>query len=72
MTIAHRFPIWTTYTTRGKSPRLCTVVDQLTLTNSKGEVVRTSYVAEHVFCGQKVLECDVCDTTIARGLNQSA
>lgn len=64
----HRFPIGTAYMTRGKHARQCLVVDQITLTNSKGEVLRASYVSEHQFCGQRVLEHDVCDTTIARGL----
>ncbi len=65
----HRFPIGTEYASRGKHSVVCTVVDQLTTTNSKGEVVRTSYVTSHNFCGQVVLETDVIDTTIARGLS---
>lgn len=64
----HRFPIGTQYLSRGKHPVLCTVVDQLTTYNSKGEIVRTAYVSEHQFLGQAVRENDVCDTTIARGL----
>ena len=41
----HRFPIGTKYLIhRGKREDICTVVDQWTLTNSKGEVVRRSYV----------------------------
>lgn len=64
----HRFPIGTQYMTRGKHPVLCTVVDQLTTTNSRGEVVRATYVTSHQFCGQTVTETDVVDTTIARGL----
>lgn len=64
----HRFPIGTQYTTRGKHPQVCTVVDQLTTTNSKGDVVRTFYVTEHQFCGQSVRNYDVVDPTIAMGL----
>ena len=64
----HRFPIGTQYTTRGKNPLLCTVVDHLTTTNGAGEVVARRYVATHQFCGQTVRDCDVVDTTIARGL----
>ena len=65
----HRFPIGTQYTRNtGKRRDVCTVVDQLTLTNSKGEVLRRSYVTAHPFCGQQVTEHDVCDTTIARNL----
>lgn len=64
----HRFPIGTKYTTRGKHALFCTVVDQLTTTNSQGEVVATSYITSHQFCGQTVTEAGVVDTTIARGL----
>ena len=65
----HRFPIGTQYVRNtGKRRDVCTVVDQLTLINSKGEVLRRSYVTAHPFCGQQVTEHDVCDTTIARNL----
>lgn len=64
----HRFPIGTQYTTGGKHPQVCTVVDHLTTTNSEGEVVARRYVATHQFCGQTVRDSDVVDTTIARGL----
>lgn len=68
--MAHRFPIGTRFTTRGKAPRESVVVDQLTTTNSKGEVVRESYVTSHEFCGQQILGHDVCDTAIARGISK--
>lgn len=66
----HRFPIGTQYITKAKAGRkiietLHTVVDQMTVTNSRGEVVRCFYVSEHDFCGQKVINYDVVDTTIA-------
>jgi hypothetical protein len=69
----HRFPIGTRFTTHKKvRNRLYTtshtVVDQMTVTNAAGEVVRTFYVAEHEFGGQMVRDNEVCDTTIARGL----
>jgi hypothetical protein len=65
----HRFPIGTQYTSRnGKVSRVCTVSDQLTVTNSKGEVVRLYYHATHEFMGQKLTDHDVGDTTIARNL----
>lgn len=65
----HRFPIGTQYriVTKHRTD-LCTVVDQLTLTNSKGEVLRRSYITSHPFCGQAVTEHDVTDTHIARNL----
>ncbi len=66
-TNTHRFPIGTQYVpTRHKY--LCTVVDHLTTTNSKGEIVALRYVTTHEFCGQTLTERDVVDTTIARGL----
>lgn len=65
-----RFPIGTRYLTRGKHPLLCTVVDVLRTYNSGGDLVRLRYVATHQFCGQTVTDSDVCDTTIARGLQQ--
>ena len=64
----HRFPIGTKYRTGGKHPITCTVIDHLTTTNSKGELVAARYVTAHEFCGQTVTETDVVDTTIARGL----
>jgi hypothetical protein len=66
----HRFPIGTQYKTIGKHPLLCTVVDHLTTTNSKGEIVAERYVTTHEFCGQPVAEFNVVDTTIARGLTK--
>ena len=66
--MTHRFPIGTKYITRGKRHDVCTVVDHLTTTNSKGEIVAVRYVTEHEFCGQTVTASDVVDTTIARGL----
>jgi hypothetical protein len=32
-----------------------------------GEIVKLRYVAEHVFCGQLVVDGDVPETTIAMG-----
>jgi hypothetical protein len=55
------------YKTRGKHPRLCTVVDKLETYNSKGELVKTRYVSEHTFLGQTVTDRDVLDITILRG-----
>lgn len=63
-----RFPIGTQYTSRGKVKRVCTVVDQLTVTNAAGEVVKTYYKSSHEFMGQTIYEHEVCTTTIARNL----
>lgn len=68
MKMSHKFPIGTVFKTRSKSPLICTVVDQLTTTNSKGEVTSERYVATHNFCGQTVSDNNVVETTIAMGL----
>ena len=64
----HRFPIGTKYSTCGRNPQVHTVVDQLTVTDSRGVVVGVHYVSEHLFCGQPVLDRNVVDLTIALGL----
>lgn len=66
--MTNRYRIGTTYKTRGKVPRLCTVTDILKTYNSAGELVQTRYVATHAFAGQAVVERDVVETTIAMGL----
>jgi hypothetical protein len=60
--------IGTQFKTRGRHPRLCTVTDVLSTFNSKGELVKVLFVAEHAGpFGQKVVERDVCRTTILMG-----
>ena len=63
-----RFAIGQQYRTQGKAPRLCTVTDILRTYNAAGNLVQLSYVATHDFMGQQVTERDVCETTIARGI----
>lgn len=65
--LEQRFPIGTQFRTRGKAPRLCTVVDVLKTYNAAGELVRLCYVATHEFMGQTLTDSDVVDATIARG-----
>jgi len=62
------YPVGTQFMTRGKYPRLCTVVNIHTTTNLAGNVVRVEYVATLDFCGQTVADEHVCEVTIARGL----
>lgn len=62
-----KFAIGQKFTTRGKAPRLCTVVDILTTFNSAGTLVKTRYVATHEFMGQTITDHDVCETSIAMG-----
>lgn len=63
-----RYAIGTRFCTQGKAKRRCIVVDILTTTNSKGEVVETRYVATNEFMGQTITDRGVLETTIARGL----
>ena len=62
------FPIGTVFKTRGKNPRVCTVVDILKTYNSANELVRIRYVATHTLMGKTVTDHDVCRTTIAMGI----
>ena len=63
----HKFPIGTTYSTRGRYPDHCTVTDQLSTYNSKGELVGIHYVATHEFHGQILTDRRVNETRIAMG-----
>lgn len=67
MTIEQRFEIGTKYKTRGKAPRICTVIDVLRTYNSIGQLVKLRYVSQHEFLGQLVTDWDVVDATIAIG-----
>lgn len=62
------YAIGTKFKTRGKHPRLCEVTDVLKTYNSKGELVRTRYVAVHMLAGMPVTDHDVVRTTIDLGL----
>ena len=59
--------IGTQYMTKGKNPRLCTVVDKLTTTRSDGTFYKARYIATHEFLGQTVSDYDVVRTTIVMG-----
>jgi hypothetical protein len=60
--------IGTTFLSNGKHKRLCTVSDIHKTYNIKNELVKTSYVAFHLFMGQVVYERDICKVTIQRGI----
>lgn len=64
----HLFPIGTKYLTRHKHSRLCTVTDQLTVTNAAGETVKYYYTSEHKLTDQTVTNHEVVETTIAIGV----
>lgn len=70
--MTNEFAIGTQFKTRGKAPKLCTVVDILKTYNSKNELVQVRYVATHQFMGQTVTDRDVPATTIAMGLVEPA
>lgn len=63
-----RYSIGTTYKTRGKNSKICTVVDILKTYNSKNELVQIRYISTHEFLGQLVINRDIPETTIAMGL----
>jgi len=60
--------IGTVYTANNKRKDVCTVVDIHKTYNNAGELVKTRYVATHVFMGQTVYDYDVVATTIQRAL----
>jgi hypothetical protein len=62
--------IGTKYVARGKRKDVCTVIDIHKTYNNAGELVKTRYVSEHNFLGQKVTDHDVVATTIKIGLIQ--
>ena len=63
-----KYAIGQQFYTRGKHPRLCTVIDILKTYNSKDELVAVRYVATHEFMGQTLTDRDVIETTIDMGL----
>ena len=62
------FKIGTQFKTRGKHPRLCTVIDILKTYNSLNELIKIRYVATHEFLNQTITDDDVFETTIKLGL----
>jgi len=68
MQVKKNIEIGDTFLSNGKHKRLCTVSDIYKTYNAKNELVKTSYVAFHLFNGQLVNEYDICKVTIQRGL----
>lgn len=64
-----KFKIGQTFMPYGKHPKLNTIIDIHTTTNSAGEVVKFRYVATHEFMGQVITDYDVNETTVARGIS---
>lgn len=65
-----KFPIGTKYTPIGKDYE-CTVADQYTTRNAKGDICKIRYCATHVRCGQTLHDDDVVEPTIARALHNA-
>jgi hypothetical protein len=69
-----RFSIGQRFTPRSglRHPAERVVVDILRTFNSAGVQVKLRYVAQHrAATGQIIEDCDVCETTIARGLEHA-
>ena len=63
------YPIGTQYMPMRKNTYVCTITDIHKTYNNNGDLVKTSYVATHEFCGQTITDNDVIETTIARGID---
>lgn len=63
------YPIGTKYLPMGrKNAKVCTITEGFKTFDSKGNLVKISYQSQHDFMGQVVINNDVCETTIARGI----
>ena len=63
------YPIGTQYMPIRKNTYVCTITDIHKTYNVNGDLVKTSYVATHDYCGQTITDNDVIETTIARGID---
>jgi len=63
------YSIGTQYMPIRKNTYICTITDIYKTYNNNGDLVKTSYVATHEFCGQTITDNDVIETTIARGID---
>lgn len=63
-----KYPIGTQYLPMGKNAKVCTITECFKTYDSKGNHVKTRYQSKHDFMGQVVMDHDVCETTIARGI----
>jgi hypothetical protein len=62
-----KYSIGTQFKSRGKHPRLYTVIDIHRTYNAAGEMVKLRYVATFELMGQKVTDYDVVETSISMG-----
>ena len=63
------YSIGTQYMPMRKNTYVCTITDIHKTYNNNGDLVKTSYVATHDYCGQTITDNDVIETTIARGID---
>ena len=63
-----KYPIGTQYMPIRKDTYVCTITDIHKTYNNDGDLVKTCYVATHEFCGQTIVESDVNEATVARGI----
>ncbi len=59
--------IGTQFKTRGKAPKLCTVVDIHSTFDINGKWVKTRYIATHDFAGQEI-KAEYVATSILMGM----
>ena len=58
--------IGTKFLSSGKNKRVCEVVDILSTYNHKKELIKTTYIEQHLFCGQ-TLKSEVVAVSVQRG-----
>ena len=63
------YSIGTQYMPMRKNTYVCTITDIHKTYNANGDLIKTSYVATHDYCGQTITDNDVIETTIARGID---
>ena len=61
-----KYKLGTQFITRGKNPKLCTVIDIHKTYNYANELVKIRYVCVHTFMGQNITDQNVPQTTIDR------
>ena len=58
--------IGTKFLSSGKNKRVCEVVDILRTYNSKKELIKTTYIEQHDFCGQNI-KSEIVAVSVQRG-----
>lgn len=64
--------IGTQFKALGKRGDIKTIIDIHKTFNHVGELVRTTYVTTHNFCGQAIKTYDVTNTEVRRGIIEQA